>query len=156
MTNCVRRRPRRRSRARCPHSAATLLLLGGGSGLLAAAAVSGPAGADTGNSGSAASALGGFTITSLAESVTAQYSLYLPATPSLEFDEGYVDVGQLGPDRLGDRLEGLYPGQVVANAGPRALPPGARRALPPAPVWPAQAAAGTRRRPTPPTRTRPA
>ncbi len=116
--------------------------MGGGSGLLAAAAVSGPAGADTGNSGSAASALGGFTITSLAEAVTAQYeqpNFPVPATPSLEFDEGYAATSDNSGPTGTATASSLYPGQVVANAGPELslLVPGVP--LPPAPVWPAQA-----------------
>ena len=82
-------------------------------------------------------------ITSLAEAVTAQYeqpNFPLPATPSARVRRGLrLDVGQLGPDRLRDRVEPL-PGQVVANAGPELslLVPGVP--LPPAPVWPVQAA----------------
>jgi hypothetical protein len=114
--------------------AAALLLIIGGSGLLAAAFSAGPAGAD--------STLGGFTVTSLAEAVTAQYeqpNFPLPATPSLEFDEGYASTSDnFGPSGTAT-ASSLYPGQVVANAGPELalLVPGAP--LPPAPVWPVQA-----------------
>src|SRR3984957_10402725 len=114
---------------------AALLLVAGGSGLFAAAALSaGPAGAD--------STLGGFTVSSLAEAVTAQYeqpNFPLPATPSLEFDEGYASTtDNFGPSGTAT-ASSLYPGQVVANAGPELalLVPGAP--LPPAPVWPVQA-----------------
>lgn len=114
--------------------AAALLLMIGGSGLLAAAFSDGPAGAD--------STLGGFTVTSLAEAVTAQYeqpNFPLPATPSLEFDEGYAATSDnFGPSGTAT-ASSLYPGQVVANAGPELalLVPGAP--LPPAPVWPVEA-----------------
>ena len=115
--------------------AAALLLVAGGSGLFAAAALSaGPAGAD--------STLGGFTVAGLAEAVTAQYeqpNFPLPATPSLEFDEGYASTtDNFGPSGTAT-ASSLYPGQVVANAGPELalLVPGAP--LPPAPVWPVQA-----------------
>ena len=114
--------------------AAALLLIIGGSGLLAAAFSAGPAGAD--------STLGGFTVTSLAEAVTAQYeqpNFPLPATPSLEFDEGYAATSDnFGPSGTAT-ASSLYPGQVVANAGPELalLVPGAP--LPPAPVWPVEA-----------------
>ncbi len=124
--------------------ASALLLVAGGAGLLAAAFASGPAGADSG-SGSAGSGsdLGGFTVSSLAEAVTAQYeqpNFPLPATPSLEFDEGYAaTTDNYGPSGTAT-ASSLYPGQVVANAGPELalLVPGVP--LPPAPVWPAQAA----------------
>ena len=115
-------------------AAAALLLVIGGSGLLAAAFSDGPAGAD--------STLGGFTVTSLAEAVTAQYeqpNFPLPATPSLEFDEGYAATSDnFGPSGTAT-ASSLYPGQVVANAGPELalLVPGAP--LPPAPVWPVEA-----------------
>ena len=114
--------------------AAALLLIIGGSGLLAAAFSAGPAGAD--------STLGGFTVTSLAEAVTAKYeqpNFPLPATPSLEFDEGYAATSDnFGPSGTAT-ASSLYPGQVVANAGPELalLVPGAP--LPPAPVWPVEA-----------------
>ncbi len=114
--------------------AAALLLVAGGSGLLAAAFTAGPAGAD--------SSLGGFTVSGLAEAVTAQYeqpNFPLPATPSLEFDEGYAaTTDNFGPTGTAT-ASSLYPGQVVANAGPELalLVPGAP--LPPAPVWPVQA-----------------
>jgi hypothetical protein len=110
------------------------LLLGGGSGLLVAALSGGPAGADT--------TLGGFTINSLAEAVTAQYeqpNFPLPATPTLEFDEGYATTtDNYGPSGSATAST-FYPGQVVANAGPQLalLVPGVP--LPPAPVWPIQA-----------------
>jgi len=114
--------------------AAALLLVAGGSGLLAAAFTAGPAGAD--------STLGGFTVSGLAEAVTAQYeqpNFPLPATPSLEFDEGYAaTTDNFGPTGTAT-ASSLYPGQVVANAGPELalLVPGAP--LPPAPVWPVKA-----------------
>ena len=114
--------------------AAAALLIAGGSGLLAAALSAGPAGAD--------GTLGGFTVTGLAEAVTAQYeqpNFPLPATPSLEFDEGYASTtDNFGPSGSAT-ASSLYPGQVVANAGPELalLVPGAP--LPPAPVWPVQA-----------------
>ena len=101
---------------------------------MAAACTDGPAGAD--------STLGGFTVSSLAEAVTAQYeqpNFPLPATPSLEFDEGYAaTTDNFGPSGTAT-ASSLYPGQVVANAGPELalLVPGAP--LPPAPVWPVQA-----------------
>ena len=78
----------------------------------------------------------------LAEAVTAQYeqpNFPLPATPSLEFDEGYAaTTDNFGPSGTAT-ASSLYPGQVVANAGPELalLVPGAP--LPPAPVWPVQA-----------------
>ena len=125
----------RRSGRRLPTLAGTaLLLVAGGSGLLAAAFSGGPAGAD--------STLGGFTVSGLAEAVTAQYeqpNFPLPATPSLEFDEGYASTtDNFGPSGTAT-ASSLYPGQVVANAGPELalLMPGVP--LPPAPVWPAQA-----------------
>jgi hypothetical protein len=111
-----------------------LLLVSGGAGLLAVAFSNGPAGAD--------STLGGFTITGLAEAATAQYeqpNFPLPSTPSLEFDEGYASTtDNFGPSGTATAST-LYPGQVVANAGPELslLVPGAP--LPPAPVWPVQA-----------------
>ncbi len=114
--------------------AAASLLTAGGSGLLALAYANGPAGADN--------TLGGFTITSTAEAMTAQYeqpNFPLPATPSLEVDEGYsTSSDNFGPN--GSALAAtLYPGQVVANAGPELglLVPGVP--LPPAPTWPEQA-----------------
>jgi hypothetical protein len=112
------------------------LLFGGGSGLLAAALSAGTAGADT--------TLGGFTINALAEAITAQYeqpNFPLPATPTLEFDVGYASTTDgFGPN--GTALAStLYPGQVVANAGPQLalLVPGVP--VPPAPVWPLDAIA---------------
>jgi hypothetical protein len=114
--------------------AASVLLTGGGVGLLALAGTNGPAGAD--------STLGGFTVTSLAEAMTVQYeqpNFPVPANPSLELDEGYsTSNDNYGPN--GSALAAtLYPGQVVANAGPQLalLVPGAP--LPPAPTWPEQA-----------------
>ena len=115
--------------------ASALLLVAGGAGLVAAAFSAGPAGAD--------STLGGFTVSGLAEAVTAQYeqpNFPLPATPSLEFDEGYAaTTDNFGPSGTAT-ASSLYPGQVVANAGPELslLVPGVP--LPAAPVWPAQAA----------------
>jgi hypothetical protein len=110
------------------------LLLGGGSGLLAAALSGGPAGAD--------SPFGGFTINALGEAFTAQYeqpNFPLPATPTLEFDEGYASTADnFGPTGTATAST-FYPGQVVANAGPQLalLVPGVP--IPPAPVWPIQA-----------------
>jgi hypothetical protein len=115
-------------------AASSALLVSGGSGLLAVAFSNGPAGAD--------STLGGFTVTALGESISAQYeqpNFPLPANPSLEFDEGYASTtDNFGP--TGSALAStLYPGQVVANAGPELslLVPGVP--LPAAPVWPVQA-----------------
>jgi len=137
-------------------AAAALLLVAGGSGLMAAAFADGPAAADSSatgggsgsgsgsGSGGASSALGGFTVNSVAEAVTAQYeqpNFPVPATPSLEFDEGYAATSDnYGPSGSAT-ASSLYPGQVVANAGPELglLVPGVP--LPPAPVWPIQAAA---------------
>jgi hypothetical protein len=114
--------------------ATSALLTGGGAGLLALAGTNGPAGADN--------TLGGFTVTSTAEAITVQYeqpNFPLPATPSLELDEGYsTSSDNFGPN--GSALAAtLYPGQVVANAGPELglLVPGVP--LPPAPTWPEQA-----------------
>jgi hypothetical protein len=112
-----------------------VLLLGGGTGLVVASTLSsGSAGAD--------STLGGFTVTALAEASTAQYeqpNFPLPATPSAEFDEGYASTSDnYGPS--GSAVAStLYPGQVVANAGPELalLVPGVP--LPPAPIWPIEA-----------------
>ncbi len=110
------------------------LLLGGGTALGVGALVGGPAGADT--------TLGGFTVSALAEGSTAQYeqpNFPVPSTPSLEFDEGYAATSDnYGP--TGSAVAStIYPGQVVANAGPELalLVPGAP--LPPAPVWPVDA-----------------
>jgi hypothetical protein len=114
---------------------AAALLLGGGASLLAGAVVGGSAGADT-------SSLGGFTVSGLAEAYTAQYeqpNFPLPATPTLEFDEGYaVTSDNYGPSGSATAST-FYPGQVVANAGPQLalLVPGIP--LPPAPTWPIQA-----------------
>ncbi len=111
------------------------LLLGGGSGLIVAGLTGTPAGADT-------STLGGFTVNALGEAYTAQYeqpNFPLPANPSLEFDEGYaVTTDNFGPSGSATAST-LYPGQVVANAGPQLalLVPGVP--IPPAPVWPLQA-----------------
>jgi hypothetical protein len=130
----VARRPALTLRRLPVLGASALLLVGAGSGLLAAAFSNGPAGADT--------TLGGFTLTSLAEAVTAQYeqpNFPVPATPSLEFDEGYASTtDNFGPSGNAT-ASSLYPGQVVANAGPQLalLVPGVP--LPPAPVWPVQA-----------------
>ena len=94
-------------------------------------------------------------MTALAEAVTAQYeqpNFPLPATPSLEFDEGYASTtDNYGPSGTAT-ASSLYPGQVVANAGPELalLVPGAP--LPPAPVWPVQA---TSEYPQTPNRARP-
>jgi hypothetical protein len=139
-----------RSRARrLPALAvAALLLVAGGSSLLAVAFEGGPAAA-SGNSGSGSSssttgtALGGYTITSLAEAVTAQYeqpNFPVPATPSLEFDEGYASTQDNSGPTGSATASSLYPGQVVADSGPQLalLAPGVP--LPPAPIWPIQAA----------------
>lgn len=112
---------------------AALLLMAGGSGLLAAAFSDGSAGAAT---------LGGFTVSALAEAISAQYeqpNFPLPATPSLEVDEGYASTtDNYGPTGTATAST-LYPGQVVANAGQQLplLLPGVP--LPPAPAWPVQA-----------------
>jgi hypothetical protein len=109
-------------------------MLGGGASLVVASLSSGPAGADT--------TLGGFTVTALAEAETAQYeqpNLPLPSDPSLEFDAGYAATSDnYGP--TGNAVAStLYPGQVIANAGPELslLVPGIP--VPPAPVWPIEA-----------------
>ena len=114
-------------------AAATTLALGGalgGTALLATGAL-----ADT--------TLGGFTVSSVAEASTVTYeqpNLPVPATPTLELDEGYAaTTDNYGP--TGNAIASvLYPGQVVANAGPQlaTIVPGAP--LPPAPTWPVQAA----------------
>ena len=130
-----RHRRRRRIPRRLPVlGASALLLVAGGSGLLAAALSDGPAAAD--------SPLGGFTVNALAEALSAQYeqpNFPVPATPSLEFDEGYAATSDnFGPS--GSAVAStLYPGQVVANAGPQLalLVPGVP--LPPAPIWPVEA-----------------
>ncbi len=128
-------RPRLRSvRRLAVVAASSALLVTGGSGLLAAAFSNGPAGAD--------STLGGFTVSALAESISAQYeqpNFPVPATPSLEFDEGYAaTTDNFGPTGSATAST-LYPGQVVANAGPELslLVPGVP--LPAAPTWPIQA-----------------
>jgi hypothetical protein len=115
-------------------AASSAVLVTGGSGLLAVAFSNGPAGADN--------TLGGFTVTALGEAISAQYeqpNFPLPANPSLEFDEGYAaTTDNFGP--TGSALAStLYPGQVVANAGPELslLVPGVP--LPAAPTWPIQA-----------------
>ncbi len=78
----------------------------------------------------------------LGESISAQYeqpNFPVPATPSLEFDEGYAaTTDNFGPTGSATAST-LYPGQVVANAGPELalLVPGVP--LPPAPAWPIQA-----------------
>lgn len=114
--------------------ASSALLVTGGSGLLAVAVSDGSAGADN--------SLGGFTVNALAESISVQYeqpNFPIPANPSLEFDEGYAaSTDNFGPTGSAT-ASSLYPGQVVANAGPELalLVPGVP--LPPAPVWPIQA-----------------
>jgi hypothetical protein len=116
---------------------AAVLLLGGGTGLVVDSLSSGSAGADT--------TLGGFTVSGLAEAITVQYeqpNFPLPSNPSLEFDEGYAATSDnFGPSGSATAST-LYPGQVVANAGPQLalLLPGLP--LPPAPVWPVQAVSG--------------
>lgn len=109
------------------------LLVTGGSGLLAVALSDGPAGADN--------SLGGFTVNALAESISVQYeqpNFPVPATPSLEFDEGYAATSDNYGPTGSATASSLYPGQVVANAGPELalLVPGVP--LPPAPIWPIQ------------------
>jgi hypothetical protein len=113
---------------------ATVLTVGGGTGFLVAGLTGGSAGAD--------STLGGFTVSGLAEGATAQYeqpNFPLPSTPSLEVDDGYAATSDnFGP--TGSAVAStLYPGQVVANAGPELslLVPGVP--LPPAPTWPLEA-----------------
>jgi hypothetical protein len=113
------------------------LLAGAGAGiLLAAAGALGLQGAG------ASTALGGFTVTALAEASTFQYeqpNLPVPATPTFELDEGYAATSDnFGPTGSAT-ASALYPGQVVANAGPElgTLAPGVP--LPPAPTWPIQA-----------------
>jgi hypothetical protein len=109
-------------------------LVTGGSGLLALTTTDGPAGADN--------TLGGFTVGALAESISVQYeqpNFPVPATPSLEFDEGYsATTDNYGPTGSATAST-LYPGQVVANAGSQLalLVPGLP--LPAAPAWPIQA-----------------
>ena len=114
--------------------ASSALLVTGGSGLLSVALSDGPAGADN--------TLGGFTVSALAESISAQYeqpNFPLPATPSLEFDEGYSATSDNYGPTGSATASTLYPGQVVANAGSQLalLVPGVP--LPPAPTWPIQA-----------------
>jgi hypothetical protein len=96
--------------------------------------ISNPAGADT--------TLGGFTLTSVAEGATFQYeqpNLPVPATPSVELDEGYSATSDnYGP--TGTALAStLYPGAVLSNVGPQLalLVPGVP--LPPVPAWPIEA-----------------
>jgi hypothetical protein len=106
----------------------------GASGLACLIVANPPANAD--------STLGGYTVTSLAEAVTAQYeqpNLPIPATPSLEIDEGYASTSDnYGPS--GNAVAStLYPGQVVANIGPSIGVIVPNVPLPPAPVWPLQA-----------------
>jgi hypothetical protein len=114
--------------------ASSALLVAGGSGLLAVALSDGPAGAD--------SSLGGFTVNALAESISVQYeqpNFPVPATPSLEFDEGYAATSDNYGPTGSATASSLYPGQVVANAGSQLalLVPGLP--LPAAPAWPIQA-----------------
>jgi hypothetical protein len=115
-------------------AASAAVLVTGGSGLLAVALTAAPAGAD--------STLGGFTVNALAESISVQYeqpNFPIPAKPSLEFDEGYAaSTDNYGPTGSATAST-LYPGQVIANAGPQLalLVPGVP--LPPAPTWPVQA-----------------
>jgi hypothetical protein len=113
------------------------LLVAGGSGLLAVALSNGPAGA--------AGTLGGFTVTALAESISLQYeqpNLPIPATPTLEFDEGYATSNDNYGPTGSATASTLYPGQVVANLGSQLalLVPGAP--LPSLPAWPIQAVSG--------------
>jgi hypothetical protein len=126
---------RRQAHRRLPAlGLAMAMAVGGGTGLAVSAFSGTPAGADT--------TLGGFTVSALAEGITAQYeqpNLPIPANPSLEFDEGYSATSDnFGPS--GNAVAStLYPGQVIANIGPELglLVPGVP--LPPAPVWPVQA-----------------
>jgi hypothetical protein len=144
--------PTTRARARRRMTTAGMsvaLLVGGGATLGVAALSAGRAGADTGTgttttttTAPAPSTLGGFTVSALAEASTAQYeqpNFPVPATPSLEFDEGYAATSDhFGPS--GSAVaSSLYPGQVVANAGPELslLVPGLP--LPAAPIWPIEA-----------------
>ena len=82
----------------------------------------GPAGADT--------TLGGFTVTALAESISAQYeqpNFPLPATPSLEFDEGYASTtDNFGPTGSALGLDPL-PGPGRGERRPGARTARARR-----------------------------
>jgi hypothetical protein len=90
----------------------------------------------------AATSLGGFTVSALGEGSTASYeqpNAPIPATPTVELDEGYAaTTDNFGPSGTATASV-LYPGQVVANAGPElsSLEPGLP--LPAAPVWPVQA-----------------
>ena len=113
-------------------AAAAFALAAAGTGV--EAAMSAPAGAAT--------TLGGFTVTADGSGLTASYeqpNLPLPADPSAEVDVGYTTTADnVGPS--GSALaSSLYPGQVVANAGPELgeFLPGVP--LPAAPVWPVQA-----------------
>jgi hypothetical protein len=113
----------------------------GGAVVAAGAAVMalGPAGAAAAAS---ATTLGGFTISALAEASTASYeqpNAPIPATPTVELDEGYASTSDnFGPSGSAT-ASSLYPGQVIANAGPElgSFVPGVP--LPAAPVWPIQA-----------------
>jgi hypothetical protein len=125
----------RTARRRLPAlAAATALMVGAGGGALAFGFLNGSAGADT--------TLGGFTVDALAEAASVTYeqpNFPLPATPTLEVDEGYAaTTDNYGPTGTATAAT-FYPGQVVANAGPELalLVPGAP--LPPAPVWPIEA-----------------
>lgn len=122
---------------RARHRAAALttaLALGLGAGTGAVLALDTAAGADT--------TLGGFTVSALAEASTVQYeqpNFPVPATPTLELDEGYAaTTDNYGPTGSATAST-LYPGQVIANSGPElsAFAPGVP--LPPAPVWPIEA-----------------
>jgi hypothetical protein len=116
---------------------ATVLAIGGGTGLAVLATSGTPAGADT--------TLGGFTVTALAEGITAQYeqpNFPLPATPSLEVDEGYASTSDnFGPTGSATAST-LYPGQFIASAGTELglLAPGLP--LPAGPEWPVEAVSG--------------
>jgi hypothetical protein len=139
MTRHARAHARTRTRTRVGRlpalGAAAALLVAGGSGLLAMAFQSAPAAADSSGSSTTGTALGGYTITSLAEAVTAQYeqpNFPVPATPSLELDEGYASTEDNSGPTGSATASTLYPGQVVANSGPQLalLAPGARVAGP--------------------------
>jgi hypothetical protein len=105
-----------------------------GSVILALGLLPSGAGADT--------SLGGFTLNSVAEGISLQYEqpdLPLPVTPSLQFDAGYASsTDNAGPTGIG-LASVLYPGPLIASAGPELslLFPGVP--LPPAPEWPIQA-----------------
>jgi hypothetical protein len=135
-TTTTRRRLRRSTRTLhrfAALAASSALLVSGGAALAAGAWTNGPAGAAT---------LGGFTVSALAESISVQYeqpNFPIPATPSLEFDEGYANTtDNYGPTGQASAST-LYPGPVVSNAGSELglLVPGVP--LPAVPDWPVNA-----------------